>query len=84
MNNPLNIASSLMLDPVGLGHADIDSIMSRLLSQDIDYADLYFQYSRQEGWSLEDGAVKSGSRSTDRSVGVRAVLPFPMGPSLRQ
>ncbi len=28
---------------------------------DVDYADLYFQYSRLESWSLEEGIVKSGS-----------------------
>jgi len=39
----------------------------------LDYADLYFQYSRSEGWSLEEGIVKSGSFSIDQGVGVRAV-----------
>ncbi len=39
----------------------------------VDYADLYFQYSRLESWSLEEGIVKSGSYSIDRGVGVRAV-----------
>ncbi len=47
--------------------------MGGMLGRGIDYADLYFQYTRQEGWSLEDGAVKSGSRSTDQGVGLRAV-----------
>jgi TldD protein len=27
----------------------------------VDHADLYFQYARSEGWSLEEGIVKSGS-----------------------
>ncbi len=39
--------------------ADIDRVMGDMLGRGIDYADLYFQYTRQEGWSLEDGAVKS-------------------------
>ena len=39
----------------------------------VDYADLYFQYTRSEGWSLEEGIVKSGSFSIDQGVGVRAV-----------
>ena len=39
----------------------------------VDYADLYFQYSRAEGWSLEEGIVKSGSFNIDQGVGVRAV-----------
>jgi len=39
----------------------------------LDYADLYFQYSRSEGWSLEEGIVKSGSFNIDQGVGVRAI-----------
>ena len=39
----------------------------------IDDADLYFQTTRHEGWSLEEGIVKSGSFSIDQGVGVRAV-----------
>ena len=39
----------------------------------IDDADLYFQYTRSEGWSLEEGIVKSGSFGIDQGVGVRAV-----------
>ena len=40
----------------------------------VDYADLYFQTTRSEGWSLEEGIVKSGSFSIDQGVGVRAVV----------
>ena len=39
----------------------------------VDYADIYFQYSRQEGWSLEEGKVKSGSHSIEQGVGIRAI-----------
>jgi TldD protein len=39
----------------------------------VDYADLYFQYSRYEGWSLEEGIVKSGSFNIEQGVGVRAI-----------
>ena len=73
MTDNLKLATDTLLAPAGLVASDIDRLMGRLLSQDIDYADLYFQYSRQEGWVLEDGAVKSGSRSTDQGVGLRAV-----------
>ncbi|MGH8765730.1 MAG: metalloprotease TldD, partial [Burkholderiales bacterium] len=33
----------------------------------------YFQYTRSEGWSLEEGIVKSGSFSIEQGVGVRAL-----------
>ena len=39
----------------------------------MDFADLYFQHARFEGWSLEEGIVKSGTFNIDRGVGVRAV-----------
>ena len=71
MTDTFKLVTDTLLVPAGLETSDIDRLMGRLLSQDIDYADLYFQYSRQEGWALEDGAVKSGSRSTDQGVGLR-------------
>ena len=43
------------------------------MSHQVDYADLYFQYSRSESWGLEEGQVKSGNFSIDQGVGVRAV-----------
>ena len=43
------------------------------MTHKVDYADLYFQYSRSEGWSLEEGIVKSGSFSIDQGVGVRVL-----------
>ena len=73
MTDPLNIANDILLSPSGLQLTDIDELMGRLVGNKIDYADIYFQHSRQEGWSLEDGKVKSGSRSTDQGVGLRAV-----------
>ena len=39
----------------------------------VDYADIYFQYSKNEFWSLEDGVVKNGSYSIDQGVGVRSI-----------
>ena len=51
MNDALSLAKQNLLSPAGLDPSDIDKLMGRLISHDIDYADLYFQYSRQEGWS---------------------------------
>ena len=73
MTDPLKTAVETLLEPSGLDHTDIDGLLARMMSHQLDYADLYFQYSRHEAWSLEDGAVKSGSRSTDQGVGVRAI-----------
>jgi TldD protein len=38
----------------------------------VDYADLYFQQSRQESWVLEDGIIKDGGYHLEQGVGVRA------------
>ena len=73
MVDPLKTAVETLLEPSGLERSDIDGLLARMMSHQLDYADLYFQYSRHEAWSLEDGAVKSGSRSTDQGVGVRAI-----------
>ena len=47
--------------------------MAEIKAHKVDEADLYFQYTRSEGWSLEEGIVKTGSFSIDQGVGVRAV-----------
>ncbi len=69
----LAIAQSLMLDPFGLSEASIAKALATIREHRVDDADLYFQTTRQEGWSLEEGIVKSGSFSIDQGVGVRAV-----------
>ncbi len=54
-----------------------DSTLNQTLQligvHDVDYADLYFQYTAFESWHLEEGVVKSGSFNIDQGVGVRAV-----------
>jgi TldD protein len=66
-------AQATLLAPHELDHNALEQVFGQLLAHKVDYADLYFQYSRSEGWSLEEGIVKSGSFSIDQGVGVRAV-----------
>ena len=66
-------ASALLLAPSGLTPARLTQVLGAIHRHDVDFADLYFQHSRFESWSLEEGIVKSGSFSIDRGVGVRAV-----------
>src|SRR3954469_7354204 len=66
-------ADRTLLAPYGLDSGSIAQVFGRILAHRVDYADLYFQYSRSESWSLEEGIVKSGSFSIDQGVGVRAV-----------
>ncbi len=66
-------AKNLLLDPWGLTESDMARALSEIFTHKVDYADLYFQYTRSEGWSLEEGIVKTGSFSIHQGVGVRAV-----------
>lgn len=66
-------AKKTLLAPYGLDVADLGKVFGKIMSHDVDYADLYFQYSRSEAWSLEEGIVKSGSFNIDEGVGIRAL-----------
>ena len=66
-------ADSTLLAPYGLDAGSLTRVFGQIMTHSVDYADLYFQYSRSEGWSLEEGIVKSGSFNIDQGVGVRAV-----------
>ena len=69
--NSLQTAANQLLAPYALDSADLERTFGHILAHRVDYADLYFQYSRSEGWSLEEGIVKSGSFNIDQGVGVR-------------
>ncbi len=73
MTNALDIARAHILAPAGLNEGDLNKALDCLLGHAIDSGDLYFQSSRHESWSLEDGSVKQGSHHIDQGVGVRAV-----------
>ena len=66
-------ASAMLLAPHALNEGRLQSVFGQIMAHHVDYADLYFQYSRSESWSLEEGIVKSGSFNIDQGVGVRAV-----------
>ena len=73
MTASLDLAADTILAPAGLNETDLERVLHQLLTHEVDNADLYFQNSRHESWSLEDGIVKSGTHSIERGVGVRAV-----------
>jgi TldD protein len=62
-----------LLSSSSLQIQDIDRVMAALLSAPVDAADIYFQSSHFESWSLEGGIVKEGSHSIERGAGVRVV-----------
>ena len=69
----LDIAKATLLAPSGLDESSLQSVFGTILAHKADDADLYFQYNRSEGWTLEEGEVKNGSYSIDQGVGVRVV-----------
>jgi len=70
---PLELARRSILEPSGLDEERIAGVLGSVMGYSVDYADLYFQLSREESWSLEDGIVKDGSFSVEQGVGVRAL-----------
>lgn len=73
MMTALDIARSRILGPAGLAENDLHKALGHLLGHCVDSGDLYFQVSRHEAWTLEDGAVKQASHNIDQGVGVRAI-----------
>jgi TldD protein len=69
----LATARALLLQPYGLDESHLQRVLASMFERRTDYADLYFQYTRSESYSLEEGIVKSGSFGIDQGVGVRAV-----------
>ena len=73
LDMPFDTAQEILLAPYSLDDTRLQSVFGEIMTHKVDYADLYFQYSRSESWSLEEGIVKSGSFNIDQGVGVRAV-----------
>ena len=72
-DDTIDTVMSRMLEPAGLGEHHLNRTLGGIMQGGIDYADLYFQVSRQESWTLEDSIIREGSFSHDQGVGVRAV-----------
>src|ERR1700685_352616 len=67
------VAEKMILAPSGLDERRLGQVLDTLMSRGVEYADLYFELSREESWSLEDGIVKEGAHSIEQGVGVRAI-----------
>jgi TldD protein len=67
------VADRMILAPSGLDENRLSQVLDTVMSRGVDYADLYFELSREESWALEDGIVKEGAHSIEQGVGVRAI-----------
>jgi len=63
----------------GVGSMDLEKVLATALGRKADYADLYFEYRKNEGISLEEGLVKNCSQSTSNGVGVRVLAETKTG-----
>ncbi|CAG7600005.1 metalloprotease TldD [Candidatus Vallotia tarda] len=74
--NPYHLATAknLLLTDHEIDEPMLLRTLGDIFSNCVDYADLYFQTTRSEAWSLEEGIVKSGSFSIDQGIGVRAIV----------
>ena len=73
MSTSLELAQQRLLAPTGLTLGELDRAFGRLLGPGVDFGDLYFQHSRRESWTVEDGIVKDGAHAIEQGVGVRAI-----------
>lgn len=69
----IEVAQNLLLESHDLSTSQVESVLGNIMQSQVDDADIYFQSTRSEGWSLEEGIVKAGSFSIDQGVGVRAI-----------
>lgn len=72
-NERFATACRILLTPNGLDEARLIQTLGTVFTRQVDDADLYFQFTKSESWSLDEGIVKTGSFSIDQGVGVRAV-----------
>ncbi len=73
MSDRLKLAEQELLAPGGLDQGRLEQVLNDLMGPAVDSGDIYFQSTRHESWSLEDGLVRSGNHSTEQGVGIRAI-----------
>ena len=49
-DNSINSVMTRMLEPAGLDEGHLSKTLGSMMQGGVDYADLYFQVSRQESW----------------------------------
>ena len=72
------IASATPANPFmewfGVDQAVVARVMSELTARGADAADLYFQHTRNNSLTLEDGIVSNANSGIQQGVGLRVVI----------
>jgi TldD protein len=63
----------------GIAEKDLDKVIGTAMGKKADYADLYFEYRKNQGVSLEEGLVKNCLQSIANGVGVRVLADTKTG-----
>src|ERR671925_2350166 len=74
-----NLPVAFFNDNFGIRAGLLDKVLEEALGKRADYADLYFEYRKNEGISLEEGLVKNCSQATANGVGVRVLAETKTG-----
>jgi TldD protein len=75
-----NLPAELFFDRTfGIGSQALDRVLATAIGKKADYADLYFEYRKNEGVSLEEGLVKNCSQSIGNGVGIRVLAEAKTG-----
>lgn len=71
--NTFDIAQQRLLSPFRLTVDKLQQLLSDMMAYQLDYADLYFEFSTEESYRLEEGIVKGSHYGIDRGVGIRVL-----------
>ena len=74
-----NLPATFFNENFGIRAGDLDKVLDAALGKKADYADVYFEYRKNEGVGLEEGLVKNCSQSTANGVGVRVLADAKTG-----
>ncbi|HWP22647.1 MAG TPA: metalloprotease TldD [Candidatus Binatia bacterium] len=74
-----NLPVAFFNENFGVERGDLEKVLDTALGKKADYADLYFEYRKNEGISLEEGMVKNCSHAVANGVGVRVLAEAKTG-----
>jgi TldD protein len=60
-------------DRFALDETGLETVLGTAVARGVDFADLYFEFSTVESFSLEESTVKKATKNVSQGVGVRAV-----------
>ncbi len=69
----LELARQRILAPSGIDENQLATVLGGIMGYTVDQADMFFQISRHESWSLENSIVREAAHSIEQGVGVRAI-----------